>query len=504
VPDDTFGNRIPDRDRTSRKRQHADHEQRSRSQRVADCLNFPLPYEMAEHLPGPNGVGCPREYPPVVHLLLATLMPVTGSKRSAAGYLADPREWAAVRRAIRNHHSRAVAARLPDAAPTRAQYLYAEKTILAPAFEQLEEHFRAHSIHQALTQGLFPDGAPRNWARPGRHQLLVGDGTVPKAPSKAPSKAEAPVTIDPATGCPVHHRIDPAARLYYENGEDKAVPVRGSKFFFSSGRRDGYWRRVIMSFAHVAGSGYDDEAAIAVRHFSELKRHLPGLMGVIYDGAFRGVHRDTLARLGLLVINKQHGSVVPRHLDLLRFGRCRHDLWTDQGRVAERILLDDGTSMLAPVPITRLLFRPGQNQMPVVPPTPHPLPTRTTRAHPPRRHHHHPKRPHHHRPHHRPAPQKRRRTRLPPRRTPPANPRELRRPPGDLPLPRRLRIRPQPVRPEPVEPPHDLLRPRQTKDLRPRLRHRPERHQPPDLPRNRRRRIPQDHNRRSTPHRLMR
>ena len=37
-----------------------------------------------------------------------------------------------------------------------------------------------------------------------------------------------------------------------------------------------------------------------------------GCMGIIYDGAFRGVHRDALARLGLLVINKQHGSVKPR------------------------------------------------------------------------------------------------------------------------------------------------------------------------------------------------
>lgn len=55
-------------------------------------------------------------------------------------------------------------------------------------------------------------------------------------------------------------------------------------------------------------------------------------MGVIYDGAFRGVHRDTLARLGLLVINRQHGSVKPRAHELLRFGRCRHDLWCDQGR----------------------------------------------------------------------------------------------------------------------------------------------------------------------------
>ncbi|MET7934481.1 hypothetical protein [Streptomyces sp. NPDC005322] len=83
-------------------------------------------------------------------------------------------------------------------------------------------------------------------------------------------------------------------------------------------------------------------------------------MGTVYDGAFRGVHRGSFARLGLLVINKQHGSVKPRAYELLRYGRCRHDLWCDQGRIAERILLDDGTSALVPAPVSRIEHRKGQ------------------------------------------------------------------------------------------------------------------------------------------------
>ncbi|MBR8642152.1 hypothetical protein KEF29_29585 [Streptomyces tuirus] len=59
------------------------------------------------------------------------------------------------------------------------------------------------------------------------------------------------------------------------------------------------------------------------------------------------------------MINKQHGSVKPRAYELLRPGRCRHDLWCDQGRIAERILLDDGTSHLLPVPVIRLEHRGG-------------------------------------------------------------------------------------------------------------------------------------------------
>lgn len=148
-------------------------------------------------------------------------------------------------------------------------------------------------------------------------------------------------------------------RLYYENGEKEKRIARGTKWFFASGRDHGYWRRVILSFRHVAGGDYEDEAAVAVRTFTALRPELPGCIGIVYDGAFRGVHRDVLARLGLLVVNKQHGSVKPRAYELLRPGRCRHDLWCDQGRIAERILLDDGTSVLVPIPVTRLEHREG-------------------------------------------------------------------------------------------------------------------------------------------------
>lgn len=138
--------------------------------------------------------------------------------------------------------------------------------------------------------------------------------------------------------------------------------ARGTKWFFASARDDGYWQRVILTVRHVAGGEYEDEAAVAVRSFTQLSKQLPGCMGVVYDGAFRGIHRDVLARLGLLVINRQHGSVKPRAYELLRYGRCRHDLWCDQGRIAERILLDDGTSTLIPVPVSRLEHRQGRTK----------------------------------------------------------------------------------------------------------------------------------------------
>lgn len=103
-------------------RQLADKDQRSRDDRIDDCLNYPLIYELAELLPPPSAVGCPRGYPPVTYLLIAAMMTVTGSKRSALGTLSS-KQWRSVRSAVRRHAGRRAAILLPAQAPNRHQYL---------------------------------------------------------------------------------------------------------------------------------------------------------------------------------------------------------------------------------------------------------------------------------------------------------------------------------------------------------------------------------------------
>ncbi|WP_405848568.1 hypothetical protein OG211_14745 [Streptomyces niveus] len=357
MPDDIFGHALPKEQLPNRKRQLKHEDQRTLDDRVTDCLNFPVVYELAELLPTPNPSARNTDYPLLVYLLLATLTAVKGSKRSTLGLL-SPKQWGALRGAVRRHAGRRAVAQIPDVPPTYDQYDYAESTYLAPHADLLQEAFEHHALRQALNQDLFPADTRRIWHHPQRRQLLVGDGTIPKAPSKS----EAAFRVNTATGEITRTRFDPAAHLYYQNGEDKKTPVRGTKWFFASARDDGYFKRVILAYRHVPGTGYDDEAHIAVRTIQGLVPHLPGCMGVVYDGAFRGVHRDALARRGLLVINKQHDSLVARHYQLLRPGRCRHDLWTDQGRIAERLLLDDGTTFLTPVPVLRLERRPGKSR----------------------------------------------------------------------------------------------------------------------------------------------
>lgn len=83
------------------------------------------------------------------------------------------------------------------------------------------------------------------------------------------------------------------------------------------------------------------------------------MLAVVWDGALRGVHRDALAKAGLLVINKQHGGMLPERLTPFRGKDRYHDLWAVDGRVAERIPTEDGTAEYHPIPIAKLENRRG-------------------------------------------------------------------------------------------------------------------------------------------------
>ncbi|MFJ9595545.1 hypothetical protein ACIRS3_22645 [Streptomyces virginiae] len=248
--------------------------------RVRDCLDYPLLYEMAELLPPPNAVGCPREYPAIVYLIMAALTPVTKSKRSTVGLLSSPQDWRSVRAGVRRHLGRRAAAALPLTAPSRGQYQDALNNLPVPCVDLLEEEFRRYASRQALRQGLFPGDIARVWSRPERRQLIVGDATVPKTPSKARRET----TADPVTGRSATTVSTPPPAPTTRTGRRRRK-VRGTKWFFASGRDDGYWSRVILSFSHVAGGEYEDEAAVAVRQFTALKSALPHCMGIVYDGA---------------------------------------------------------------------------------------------------------------------------------------------------------------------------------------------------------------------------
>ncbi|MEU8512052.1 hypothetical protein AB0C76_10735 [Kitasatospora sp. NPDC048722] len=350
MPDDLFGDPLAPNQRPKRKRRFTDRDQRTVHERLTDCAHNQDLFRLAAALPQPGRVGRPRGYPDHTFLFFLAARSVLASARRTAGHLQDPALWAIYRAGVRTNLGHLEAARLPALGPTRAQWLHAQHRLRHHS-EDLWEHYRPLALHQALTQGIFPPGAPRPWSNPGRHQLIAADGTV----LKSPTLARAAHTVDERTGEIRTHRLDPASAPQTEGG---GQAVYGPKYCFFSARKDPHYRsRVFLDCRYVPHLHPGGESAVAVQAALDLMARAPGCMGLLYDGALRGVHRDTIARAGGLVINKQHKGITPVYYETLRPGRCSHELWAAQGRIAEKLHYADGTTDLVPVPIAKLEHR---------------------------------------------------------------------------------------------------------------------------------------------------
>lgn len=378
MPDDLFGDRVPRAARKKTARRTVESDLRTISQRITDVARFDDLYRLADVLaqaPGPRR-GRPPHYPPYVYLLFLALRGIHGSARYCAGDLQDPSVWNTIRSGVARHLGTDEAARLPDSGPSRHQWQHAQRTLLVPRLEELGETFADLALAQALRQELLPADARRSWSSPQRHQLIAGDGTVAKSPTLSTTSH----SVDPTTGEIRRHRVDPASSWQKEGGADRAdndtpgtaaatesfegngknegkgedAMVLGTKFVVFSTRHRGYFRRVFLRYAHVPHDHPGGEAAVALDLACAILDAAEGCMGVLYDGALRGMHRDVIARRGRLLINKQHKGASPRYIRTLDFGRCRHELWSNRGRVHVRAFLDDGTSALIPLSVDKL------------------------------------------------------------------------------------------------------------------------------------------------------
>lgn len=180
MPDDVFGDPVPPAQRTSRKRQLADHEQRSIAKRTKDCIDYPLLYEMAEALNSSCRTGRPHDYPPIAYLITATLMPVTESKRSAIGSLHDEQTWRRVRTNIRQHYGRITASRLPaHTHPVPLCRTHPPRTELRPPPRALQE----------LRRSPGPPARPLPHQRPPE----LGPPTAPATPRRRRDRPQSPL-----------------------------------------------------------------------------------------------------------------------------------------------------------------------------------------------------------------------------------------------------------------------------------------------------------------------
>ncbi|MEU3006586.1 hypothetical protein [Streptomyces sp. NPDC007020] len=373
MPDDLFGDPVPRTIRKKAARRALESDLRTVSRRVRDVAWFEDIYRLTAALDTTGGprVGRPPAFPAYVYLLFLALRGIHGSARYCAGELRDQAVWDEIRKGVAHHLGKDEARRLPETGPSRHQWQHAQSTLLIPRLEELAETFADLALAQALRQGLLPPEARRSWSSPGRHQLIAGDGTV----AKSPTLSTVPYSVDTKTGEIRRHRIDPASSWQKEGGgkrDEEDAPttagvkdpknsrdsdgtmVLGSKFVVFSTRHRGYFRRVFLRYSHVPHDQEGGEAAVALKLACAILDAAEGCMGVLYDGAFRGMHRDVIARRGKLLINKQHKGAQPRYLRTLDYGRCRHELWSKRGRAHERVFLDTGTTSLLPLPVRKL------------------------------------------------------------------------------------------------------------------------------------------------------
>jgi hypothetical protein len=162
------------------------------------------------------------------------------------------------------------------------------------------------------------------------------------------------------------------AGIEVQNGDSDTEFRYGTKFAMLATRPNTLRNnRVILDVEAVpAGKGYGGEARTAVDIIDRVIAD-PDVRcdGLCHDGAFRGKHSDHAMKRGLTVLSPLHdGTGKPAAFDRLDCGCGEvHDLWTQDGRICERQVLDTGETASAAMPDRQDLHAPQrQRQLPLV------------------------------------------------------------------------------------------------------------------------------------------
>lgn len=301
-------------------------------------------YALAERLPArdDHDGGRPAAHPPVVYLMYIIIAGAVGSHRKAACIIGNHHYWSMIRSAAR--HTSGI--HLGATPPTRNMCEYNRRRI-AGHVDALAEDFRATAVAQAVEHGLLDRNAARSTTNPLRANFIAADGKVAKCPV-----SEKVAERWRASG----RSID--ADLHTQGGDP--APVFGAKFWLATTRADNRRNdRVIVDVREVT-KAQGGEAAAATAALESLAKRVPGLHGVCYDGALRGIHIDRLIKTGLTVFSPTHGGTKATPLTSVNC-RCgdRHELWTKRGAITERQVLDTGEVIFTPSPVAKRYRRPN-------------------------------------------------------------------------------------------------------------------------------------------------
>jgi hypothetical protein len=265
-------------------------------QAVEAVLRNPATYALAEAIPAKE-TGRPRDYPTYMWIAYQALVSQWRSAPRVHTELGDPRVWRFMRHVVRSVFPNDPSMWLPERPMRRHHYAYARRYLTDPeVLERLHEVHSTEAISLAWSIGLLDVDRPGGFTHPDSSRVLYGDGKVITPLFKA---RPGDTRVDRATGEILAVRHDPDASLHFEGDGQEAY---GTKFLTIATRsEDG---RVIIDARHV-GTGDGEEAAVAVEALERLAPVAPGVRGVIWDMAFRGVHIDRIMRTcGWLTITR--------------------------------------------------------------------------------------------------------------------------------------------------------------------------------------------------------
>jgi len=250
-------------------------------------------FDMGATIPDPprHKGGRPRKYPTWAIFFFGALRLKYQSARQVEAELRHPLVWEPLCELVRERFPDQPEMWLP-AQPMKAYhwaYGRAQAESVAAAIGDVLEHTAAT---KATEMGLC--AGQGSWTNPHRNDLIEIDGKIIEAACRGSAQENAERI---SRGDPPLKRFDPDASSQKQGDNTYVV---GNKFVIASTRGDTVHSRLILSVvADVNHREVDHAMAIADR----LVGLLPGVAGVVYDAALRGVHIQHLMRdLGILGI----------------------------------------------------------------------------------------------------------------------------------------------------------------------------------------------------------
>jgi len=303
-------------------------------ERVEALVANPELYALADEVPDPDPArgGRPRRYPAFMWVLYDALLSVYGSGRQVEAELSHPLVWAHLRCLVKTRFPEKPDRWLPVEPMRRCHYLYGRGRYLTDPIilDRLAAVHREQAVAQAGQLGLLRADGPGSWTHPDLSRMLYADGKVVTPLFKAhPGDTK----VDKVTGELRPRRSEPDAGLHFEGTGETAW---GTKWVMVAVRSPAIHGRVILDVDWVPSPG--GEAATAMDCFGRLAPLYPGVQGVIYDTALRGVHHQRLLRdLGWLPVNRVTAAIASEPKPRRKGGR----------RVEKSAFIEDRTVTLA-------------------------------------------------------------------------------------------------------------------------------------------------------------